>query len=113
MIKNPHLIYCGLHNCTFIAFYQAKKVQIRIAENNFVNWQNKNNFIQNDPNFLFYQKGNYIKKMDWRANFRFRNLDFYIKKLFIELSKFHQQKIEKLVNLIDKLTKLTMKNTKN
>ncbi|MHA0315254.1 hypothetical protein ACXYVG_00160 [Mesomycoplasma ovipneumoniae] len=51
--------------------------------------------------------------MDWRPNFRLRKLRFYTKKLFTELSKFHQQKNQKLANLIDKLTKLTMKNTKN
>ncbi|MHA0261367.1 hypothetical protein [Mesomycoplasma ovipneumoniae] len=72
----------------------------------------KKNFIQNDPNFLFYQKGNYIKKWIEGQILDSENLDFYTKKLFTELSKFHQKKIKKLLNLIDKLTKLTMKNTK-
>ncbi|WNM15205.1 hypothetical protein [Mesomycoplasma ovipneumoniae] len=97
----------------FYCFLSGKKVQIRIAKNNFVDWQNEENFIQNDPNFLFYQKGNYIEKWIEGQILDSENLDFYIKKLFTELSKFHQQKIKKLVNLIDKLTKLTMQNTKN
>ncbi|WP_179850665.1 phosphotransferase [Mesomycoplasma ovipneumoniae] len=96
LIKNPTLIYCGLHNCTFIAFYQGQKVQIRIAKNNFVDWQNEENFIQNDPNFLFYQKGNYIKKWIEGQILDSENLDFYIKKLFTELSKFHQQHNQKI-----------------
>ncbi|WP_337899001.1 hypothetical protein [Mesomycoplasma ovipneumoniae] len=87
-------------------------MQIWIAKNNFVDWQNEKNFIQNDPNFLFYQKRNYIKKWIEGQILDSENLDFYIKKLFTELSKFNQQKIKKLVNLIDKLSKLTMKNTK-
>ncbi|WP_341492595.1 hypothetical protein [Mesomycoplasma ovipneumoniae] len=63
--------------------------------------------------FFFYQKGNYIKKWIEGQILDSENLDFYIKKLFTELSKFHQQKNQKLANLIDKLTKLTIKNTKN
>ncbi|MHA0297013.1 phosphotransferase [Mesomycoplasma ovipneumoniae] len=96
LIKNPSLIYCGLHNCTFIAFYRDQKVQIRIAKNNFVDWQNEKNFIQNDPNFLFYQKGNYIKKWIEGQILDSENLDFYTKKLFAELSKFHQKKNQKI-----------------
>ncbi|WP_337904238.1 phosphotransferase family protein [Mesomycoplasma ovipneumoniae] len=71
-------------------------MQIRIAKNNFVDWQNEKNFIQNDPNFLFYQKGNYIKKWIEGQILDPKNLDFYTKKLFIELSKFHQQKNQKI-----------------
>ncbi|MDW2923169.1 phosphotransferase [Mesomycoplasma ovipneumoniae] len=96
LIKNPILIYCGLHNCTFIAFYQGQKVQIRIAKNNFVDWQNEENFIQNNPNFLFYQNGNYIKKWIEGQILDSENLDFYIEKLFTELSKFHQQNNQKI-----------------
>ncbi|WP_337905253.1 hypothetical protein [Mesomycoplasma ovipneumoniae] len=96
MIKNPSLIYCGLHNYAFIAFYQDQKAQIRIAKNNFVDWQNekKKKFIQNDPNFLLHQKGNYIKKWIEGQILDSENLDFYIKKLFTELSKFHHKKLK-------------------
>ncbi|MDO4157971.1 phosphotransferase [Mesomycoplasma ovipneumoniae] len=71
-------------------------MQIRIAKNNFVDWQNEKNFIQNDPNFLFYQKGNYIKKWIEGQILDSENLDFYTKKLFAELSKFHQKKNQKI-----------------
>ncbi|MDW2861019.1 hypothetical protein [Mesomycoplasma ovipneumoniae] len=71
-------------------------MQIRITKNNFVDWQNEKNFIQNDPIFLFYQKGNYIKKWIEGQILDSQNLDFYIKKLFTELSKFHQQNNQKI-----------------
>ncbi|MDW2906451.1 hypothetical protein R7V41_02195 [Mesomycoplasma ovipneumoniae] len=54
------------------------------------------NFIQNDPIFLFYQKGNYIKKWIEGQILDSKNLNFYIKKLFTELSKFYQQKNQKI-----------------
>ncbi|WP_341492922.1 hypothetical protein [Mesomycoplasma ovipneumoniae] len=56
----------------------------------------KKNFIQNDPNFLFSQKGNYIKKWIKGQILDSENLDFYIEKLFNELSKFHQHKNQKI-----------------
>ncbi|MEG7280363.1 hypothetical protein [Mesomycoplasma ovipneumoniae] len=54
----------------------------------------KKNFIQNDPNFLLHQKGNYIKKWIEGQILDSENLDFYIKKLFTKLSKFHHKKLK-------------------
>ncbi|MDF9627947.1 hypothetical protein Q3V20_02945 [Mesomycoplasma ovipneumoniae] len=57
LIKNPSLIYFGLDNCTFIAFYQGQKAQIRIAKNNFVDWQNEKKFHSKWSKFSFAPKG--------------------------------------------------------
>ncbi|WP_196242509.1 hypothetical protein [Mesomycoplasma ovipneumoniae] len=50
--------------------------------------------------------------MDWRTNFTFRKLGFLYKKLFIELSKFHEknQKISKFTWQIDEINDEKYKN---
>ncbi|MDW2923786.1 hypothetical protein [Mesomycoplasma ovipneumoniae] len=102
----------------FYCFLPRSKRQIRIAKNNFVDWQNEKNFIQNEPNFLFNQNGNYIKKWIEGQILHSQSLDFYIEKLFNELLKFRQHKNQKiskfnwLINEIDdeKYKKLVQKN---
>ncbi|WP_458621683.1 hypothetical protein [Mesomycoplasma ovipneumoniae] len=54
----------------------------------------KKNFIQNNPNFLFYQKGNYIKKWIEGQILDSENLDFILKSYSLNFQSFTNKKIK-------------------
>ncbi|ATP59826.1 hypothetical protein [Mesomycoplasma dispar] len=95
-IKKSELISCGYHNCSFVGFFKNQKVQIRVANNDFVNWENEKNFIQENSNFLFYDQGNFIKKWIEGQILSPENLDLHLGKLFLAISDFHKQKNTKI-----------------
>ncbi|MXR13552.1 hypothetical protein [Mesomycoplasma flocculare] len=91
-LRIVNLISCGYHNCSFKGYYNRQKVQIRIATNNFVNWENEHNFIKNNSNFLYYYKGNFIKKWIEGKVLDSENLNTHLDNLFLTILEFHRKK---------------------
>lgn len=96
-LSNIKLVYNGVHNTTYIAFLDGQKVQIRVCKNNYVNFDNEKLLYDNNNNYIFYNKGNLIKK--WLEGSTLENVILTKKiktKIFDKLKNFHQQKIDKL-----------------
>ncbi|MBN3534625.1 phosphotransferase family protein [Mycoplasma procyoni] len=55
-------IYSGKQNHTYSAFLENQKVQIRIPQNDFVDWENEAYFLKDNKDYIFYQKGFFVKK---------------------------------------------------
>lgn len=86
--------YSGLHNKTYIGYLNGDKVQIRITQNKFVNWTNEEKVVKYFSNtFLFYKKGNFIKKWIDGNVLTKKDLVKHTNLLFSTIKNFHKLKI--------------------
>lgn len=89
--------YSGLHNKTYFGYLNGFKVQIRITQNKFVNWDNEMKIAKHFSEiFLFYNKGNFVKKWIDGDILSQKSLSKNLELLFSEINNFHNLSIPNL-----------------
>ncbi|UWD34415.1 phosphotransferase [Mesomycoplasma molare] len=97
-IRNCKFFYIGKQNKTYLCEFEKELVQVRIKNNNFVNYENESQFVSYQKEFLYYDKGNYIKK--WFSGkeiskvFLTKKIKLSILKKLNEFSKLNSKNIE-------------------
>ncbi|VEU78354.1 phosphotransferase [Mycoplasmopsis columbinasalis] len=91
------LYYSGFHNFTFQGKLDNQLVQIRIPNNDFVNHDAEELVLKNDPDYLYYHKGVFVKK--WFNGKTLNEIELTDEKqlaILNELKKFQNQKINNI-----------------